>query len=245
MRKLSAEGPAGHLKRLLLENRAMQQAESADPLRLARLRELQAWQCRRLQATHADLAAEPRYAPGIAFFIDDLYAPRDFSDRDADVEQAFPYMVRLLPERVLATAADAMHLQVLTRGLDSRMVPALFDDLSVDRIDVPAYSEAYRICDDFEARKEQIRLLEALASRLEDYVHSRLLYTTLRMAHGPAKLLGLGELQAFLERGFSAFRHMRGSQHFVSTIVERERHYLERIAAGHDDPFQLPPDALA
>ncbi len=154
-------------------------------------------------------------------------------------------MVRLLPERVLATAADAMHLQVLTRELDNRMVPALFDDLGVERIDPPTYAEAYRICDDFEARREQIRLLEVLATRLEEYVHSRLLYTTLRMAHGPAKLLGLGELQTFLERGFSAFQHMRGSRHFVATIVERENRYLERIETGHDDPFQLPPDALA
>ncbi|TVS16507.1 MAG: hypothetical protein EA417_10250 [Gammaproteobacteria bacterium] len=234
------EHPAQRLRHLLERNRALQQVEESDPVFLARLRELQAWQCQRLEHSHADLAAEPRYAAGIAFFIDDLYAPRDFSDRDADIEQALPYMVRLLPERVLATAADAVNLQVLTRQLDGNMVPALFDELRVETIDVPAYAEAYRICDEFEARRKQICLIAKLAERLESYVHSRLLFTTLRMAHGPAHLIGLGDLQSFLERGFRAFRAMRGSSHFVRTVVSREKAFLERIEAGVDNPFPSP-----
>ncbi len=232
--------PAQRLRHLLEQNRTLQQAEESDPEFLARLRELQAWQCRRLEQSHADLAAQPRYTAGIAFFIDDLYAPRDFSDRDADVEQALPYMVRLLPERVLATAADALNLQVLTRQLDRNMVKALFDELSVETIDIPAYAEAYRICNEFEARRKQIRLIAELAERLESYVHSRLLFTTLRMAHGPANLMGLGDLQSFLERGFRAFRQMRGSSNFVTTIVSRETRFLERIEAGVDNPFPSP-----
>lgn len=241
--------PVAWLRHLLERNRALAEAEEADPVFLQRLRRLQRWQCERLTRSHADLAAQPRYAPGVAFFIDDLYAPRDFSARDADVEQALPYMARLLPEKVLATAADAMALQVLTRELDAAMVVALFPEsrsgsdqdrpVTDQPIDVPRYAEAYRLCNAFAERREQIALLQKLAQRLEGYVHSRMLYATLRMAHGPAKLIGLGDLQAFLERGFSAFRHMRGSKHFVSTIVDRETRYLEAIAAGSQDPFQI------
>lgn len=238
--------PAARLRQLLERNRALAEAEEADPAFLARLRQLQRWQCERLAHSHADLAAQPRYAAGVAFFVDDLYAPRDFSARDADVEQALPYMVRLLPEKVLATAADAMALQVLSRELDAEMVTVLFPDLAANTgadgiandIDVARYAQAYRICNAFALRREQISLLETLAQRLEGYVHSRMLYATLRMAHGPAKLVGLGDLQAFLERGFSAFRHMRGSKVFVRTIVDRETRYLEAIAAGSSDPFQ-------
>lgn len=234
---------AARLRHLLERNRALAEAEEADPAFLARLRPLQRWQCERLKLSHADLAAQPRYAPGVAFFIDDLYAPRDFSARDADVEQALPYMVRLLPEKVLATAADAMALQVLSRELDAEMVTVLFPNpatnTAADGIDVARYAEAYRICNAFALRREQIVLLQTLAERLEGYVHSRMLYATLRMAHGPAKLIGLGDLQAFLERGFSAFRHMRGSEVFVRSIVDRETRYLEAIAAGSSDPFQV------
>lgn len=235
--------PDARLRHLLARNRELAAAEERDPVFLARLRQLQRWQCERLTRSHADLAAQPRYAPGVAFFIDDLYAPRDFSARDHDVEQALPYMLRLLPEKVLATAADAMTLQVLSRELDAEMVDVLFPDpatqSTADDIDVARYTQAYRICNAFDRRRAQIVLLQTLAERLESYVHSRMLYATLRMAHGPAKLMGLGDLQAFLERGFTAFRHMRGSRDFVRSIVERETRYLEAIVAGSSDPFQV------
>lgn len=254
MRAFSDRHPAGRLRHLLERNRDLAEAEAADPIFLGRLRHLQRWQCARLTQSHADLAAQPRYAPGVAFFIDDLYAPKDFSARDANVEQALPYMVRLLPAKVLATAADAMALQVLTRELDAAMVTALFPDPgsdagaddtpsgmpdgATDSVDVARYAEAYRTCNAFAERREQIALLQTLAERLESYVHSRMLHATLRMAHGPAKLIGLGDLQAFLERGFAAFRHMRGSEFFVRTIVDRETRYLEAIADGSSNPFQ-------
>lgn len=242
MTSASDSRPAERLRHLLEKNHALAEAEEAHPAFRARLRQLQRWQCARLTRSHADLAAQPRYAPGVRFFIDDLYAPRDFSARDTDVEQALPYMIRLLPAKVLDTAADAMVLQVLTRELDAAMVTALFLDPGANAgredIDVARYAKAYRICNAFDDRRRQIALLETLAARLDRYVHSSMLYATLRMAHGPAKLMGLGDLQSFLERGFSAFRHMRGSEHFVRTIVARETRYLEALEAGSTDPFQ-------
>ena len=46
------------------------------------------------------------------------------------------------------------------------------------------------------------------------------------MMHGPAKLAGLGELHAFLERGFNAFRSLRRADEFLETIVQRERELM-------------------
>ena len=43
------------------------------------------------------------------------------------------------------------------------------------------------------------------------------------MMRGPAHLAGLGELHAFLERGFEAFRSMRDASEFLEAIVDRER----------------------
>ena len=47
----------------------------------------------------------------------------------------------------------------------------------------------------------------------------------------PALLAGLGELQAFLERGYAAFGAMRGGAgEFVGIVVERERAIAEGAA---------------
>ena len=43
---------------------------------------------------------------------------------------------------------------------------------------------------------------------------------------------GLGELQAFLERGFDAFRTMRDVSEFVDSIVSREREFSAKLFYG-------------
>lgn len=43
------------------------------------------WQSARLTRTNAVLAALPRYAPAVDFFLNDFYAPKDFSQRDAEM----------------------------------------------------------------------------------------------------------------------------------------------------------------
>jgi hypothetical protein len=56
------------------------------------------------------------------------------------------------------------------------------------------------------------------------------------MMHGPAHLAGLGELHAFLERGFEAFKSMRDASEFLETIVTRERAIAVALFAGRDLP---------
>src|SRR5881394_2363346 len=49
----------------------------------ARVAEVQRWQTARLMRTYADLNANPRYRAATAYFVQDLYGPKDFSARDA------------------------------------------------------------------------------------------------------------------------------------------------------------------
>ncbi len=56
---------------------------------------------------------------------------------------------------------------------------------------------------------------------------------------GPAVLAGLGELQAFLERGYSAFGAMRGgASEFVTIVVSRERAISRAPLAGDDEALR-------
>jgi hypothetical protein len=51
----------------------------------------------------------------------------------------------------------------------------------------------------------------------------------------PAQLVGLGELQAFLERGHNAFRKMGDTkEEFLDLIGRRERKLLKQLFAGDD-----------
>ena len=77
-----------------------------------------------------------------------------------------------------------------------------------------------------------------------------MIYTLIRMAHGPAHLAGFGALHDFLEDGFRAFRAMHGAEEFLQAIEDRETRIMERIFAGDPAPFRLtdehePPPAEA
>ena len=53
----------------------------------------------------------------------------------------------------------------------------------------------------------------------------------------PAKLAGVSELQAFLERGFTAFEALGGAGDFLEAIGRREYEASRRLFAGDPDPF--------
>src|SRR5512135_1874317 len=72
------------------------QAHAADVLhpQLAMLRE---WQADRLAHTYADLRADRHYGPACEFFLSDIYAARDFSQRDQDLERIHDRLSHILP----------------------------------------------------------------------------------------------------------------------------------------------------
>jgi hypothetical protein len=52
---------------------------------------------------------------------------------------------------------------------------------------------------------------------------------SLKLMKAPAELAGLGELHAFLQSGFTAFRQMRGAEHFLETIRVRETRLMREL----------------
>lgn len=194
----------------------------------ARLRELKAFQSARLRATYADIAGLPRYRAATAFFLDDLYGPKDFSARDAAMMRIVPVMSRVLPDSAVETAALAIELEALSESLDQRLAAAL----PAGPIDGDCYARAYRKSSTPLERERQIALIQAVGGRLDALVKRPLVYGTLKLMRKPAHMAGLSDLQDFLERGFTSFREMRGADHFLALIGERERAILSALFSG-------------
>jgi hypothetical protein len=201
---------------------------------------LEQWQKRRLANTYRDLVASKRHRAATEFFTTDLYAPADLDQRDDDVRRMYPMMLRLLPESAIDTVATAIELQALTLELDLELVRAknAENDADSDWTE-PIYACAYRRCDNFESRERQIGLIIQVGKDLDHLVCNPLIRGALRVARGPAALAGISTLQRFLERGFAAFRAMRGADHFLRTIETRERAVLEAIFSGSNHPFDV------
>jgi hypothetical protein len=198
------------------------------------------WQSARLAWTHRDLLENPRYRPATLFFLSDVYAPRDFSQRNYDIQKAYDAMRKAVPERVVHALAETIELHQFTDELDASLAAVLVEQLGVtDSITPEQYAEAYRICDNYDDRARQIAMIVKIGHSVDRVVRLPFIGLTLRLAHTPAHMAGWHELQSFLERGYLAFKHMKGAEEFLSIISGREMMILERIFAGHPEPFAV------
>ncbi len=193
------------------------------------------WQAERLARTYADLAAQPRYRAATEFFLNDLYGPKDFSARDQSMLRILPAMVRLLPASAVETAALAVEVEAVSEDLDHRLA----DSLPTQTVDESTYAAAYRASATPEERLRQIRLIQEVGLHLDKLVRWPLVFQTLKLMRQPARVAGLTDLQDFLERGFEAFRQMRGAADFLGTIHAREVEILNRLFSGHPEPFSI------
>lgn len=233
----------------------LRQIERAKALRAAwgtsadrtdqRLR-LRTWQAARLARTHQALLDDPHYRPAAEFFLSDLYGLKDTTARDAAVEHIYPVMVKMLPERALHSVGVALELDALTEQLDDQLIESLGKVAGGSaEITDAVYAEAYRRCDNYAERRHQIALIAEVGDHLCDVVAKPLIGRVLRTMRMPARLAGFGELQDFLERGFSAFSHIPDPHRFVRLVEEREIRVLDRIYAGDPRPFDPEPPSGA
>lgn len=217
-----------HLERLR-EIRGREAHGHAPP----RLAEVKAWQAARLARSYADLSANPRYAKATDFFLGDLYGTKDFSGRDEAMLRIYPVMVRTLPRSAVETASLAIEVDALSEELDRRVAACI----EAGQVGEASYARAYRQAGTRAERMRQIELIDEVGRRLDVLVTKPMVYATLKLMRRPARLAGLEDLQAFLERGFEAFRHMGGADEFLATIANRETAILNRLFSGHPSPF--------
>lgn len=228
---------AERLKQLLLDYHNFRYREDLS-LEVA-MAELSKWQTERLKVTHQDLYQAPRYHEGLEFLLKDLYAPKEFTQRDDDLERIFPVAVKLLPDNLLYTISLLVELNLLTQQLDKSLADVLFNQLKVSKISEASYCEAYRLCDNKSLRLHQTQLIANIGNDLDVYVRSRLVRFTLKVTRSPAEVAGLGNLHSFLRRGFSAFQEMNGVDELLAIIIRRESAILEAIYNNDDAPMSI------
>jgi len=197
----------------------------------AALAAIKQFQHERLGRDHGDLLQSDRYRLAARFFLDELYGVKDFSARDEELARMIPTMGRLLPAAALAAIADAVELDAISEQLDAATAAA-YDASAPAGEPLPAlsrerYFQLYRAAGLREVRARQIDLVEDIGRQLDRLVSTPFLYRILKGMEAPARIAGLGQMQAFLVSGFDAFRSMRGADEFIRTVAGRERALME------------------
>jgi len=196
-------------------------------LRLAaRVGAVKRFQHERLARDYARMASDPRHRAATAFFLEDLYGPGSFADRDAEFGRIVPAIARLLPEDVLDTVRVLIELHALSEDLDQRMAHAQVGDI----LDEEVYRAAWRVVDRAADRERQLAMLLEVGRALDRHTRKPFLARTLRLMRAPARVAGLARLQSLLERGFAAFSAMKGASEFLGAIESNERRFILRMS---------------
>lgn len=199
---------------------------------------LRQWQADRLAKTYADLLDHQQYGPACRFFLSDIYAPRDFSQRDYDIERVHTLLARFLPSYAYRHLTDSIEMNRLTYALDNALLDVLIKEMGVtDQLTPEQYVKAYRQCDNYAERLRQIEITVQIIREVGDAARYLVVGVALSVSRKPATAAGWGELHGFLERGYNAFRRIKKIDVFADTIGQREKTLLDRIYAGEEHPF--------
>lgn len=218
---------------VVAEQRALRAVDAA---LLASVDAVKAYQQRRFALTYADLLQSTRYRGAASFFLDELYGPRDFSERDAQFARVVPALVRLFPHEIVETVDTLARLHALSETLDTEMGRQLIG-AAPGRT---SYARAWQAVGAPADRERQIALTLAVGRDLDRLTRKPLLRTTLHLMRGPARAAGLPALQQFLETGFDTFRAMGGADDFLATVGERERSLARALFDAPEDSGSDP-----
>ena len=201
---------------------------------------LRTWQSARLATTYADLLADKQFRPACEFFLSDIYAPRDFSQRDHDTQRIHDFLSRVFPAHAVQLLTDVVELNSLSTELDHQLVRVLVDQLQVtDHITVELYAEGYRLCANNPEREHQIDLVTQIVTKVGEGSHLRVIGVGMKLVRGVVYRAGWNELYDFLQHGYDAFRQMRDVKSFVEIVAQRERRILSQIFSHHPNPLAI------
>lgn len=185
-------------------------------------------QGRRFRGTYTDMLREPGKSVAARFFLDELYAARDFGERDRQFFRIAGAIERLFPDDVGQLACDLAELHALTESLDLALA-AHWHQQNPRRPEAQRYLAAWRLTGQPECRQRQLRVVLHLGDELRRLTRHAPLRIALRMMRKPAEAAGLGALQRFLEQGFDAFARLDDARAFMACIRQRETDWLDLL----------------
>lgn len=186
---------------------------------------IKAFQTRRFESDYADILKGVEFGPALQFFLEELYGPRDFAERDRQFERISATVSEFFPAEVARTVEDLVELHALSESLDLAMAREVLQ--SSGKIDATDYRTAWRKLDCAVERRRQLDLVLSLGTQLGTLTRKRVLRRMLGMMRVPARLAGLEDLQSFLERGFDSFSGIHSSEALMRIIEARESAFLE------------------
>ena len=194
---------ADTIRHSLADVTALRAQRQSDPSLAQAVLAVKQWQSRRFAGTYADLMADPLYQGATRFFLEELYSPGDYSERDTQFGRIAGTLQTVFPQAVVQTATDLALLHMQTERLDHAMGLA-WVHLPPTPADAARYVAAWRGVGERAERGQQLASVMKLGQDLTRFTRMPGLRMMLRMMRKPAQAAGLGIAIAKHQPGFHA-----------------------------------------
>ncbi len=203
-------------------------------------RVLQIFQSNRINSTYADLKESPEYTKIAVFFFEKLYAPEDFSFRDASIKKLHRILDGAVYKGMVTAVTLVIELHELSDALDNIVVQKMIENGFGADMNMEQYQEAYRQLDNYDQRIYQIKL----SSRVNEAFHRLskmwIVGLSLKTVRTAAHLIGMGKIMDFIHEGYVGFRAIDDIRFFVETIEGREIAWHNEIWFGKNNERKIP-----
>jgi hypothetical protein len=192
-------------------------------------RVLQAFQQKRLLTTYTDLIENPEYTQIARFFFEKLYAPEDFTFRNASIQKLHKVLKGSVPKGMVSAIEMVFELHELSDTLDDKMVEKMIahgigPDFSPDD-----YQEIYRRLDNYDQRLYQIKLTARTASAFHRLSKMWIVGVSLKTVRRAARILGMSDIIDFVHEGYVGFRTIDDIRYLVGLLEQRETDWHNTI----------------
>jgi len=193
---------------------------------------LQVFQAARLNTTYRDLKSDPQYEKIGVFFFEKLYAPEDFSFRDASIRKLQKVLKGKVYKGMVSAVSQVIELHDLTDRLDDLMVEGMLAaGVGVD-MDMDQYQAVYRGLDNYDERVYQINLSTEVTRAFHRLSRKWIVAVSLKTIRTTAHVIGMGKIIDFIYEGYEGFRAVKSIDYFVDTVQEREMAWHNEIWSG-------------
>ena len=200
-------------------------------------RELQKFQSDRIRRTYSDMAKMNEYVKITDFFINEIYASKDFAFRNQSIKDIYRRSRHFLTEEMSSAITKVIELNDLTDDLDDLMT-AVMQQHGIQEINnMDVYAFIYNRCGENDKRKKQIDLLVAGTREIHQLSKKPFIGLSLTALHRATKLLGIAKIMDFLYDGYEAFHRVKDIRFFTDAVFERETSLSAQLFEKGDKPM--------
>ncbi len=192
-------------------------------------RAIQEFQSRRLNGTYTDLKANPEYEKIGKFFFEKLYAPEDFSFRDASIKKLHKLLDGAIYKGMVSAVSMVIELHELSDALDDLMLEKMMENGVGPDMTMDQYQDVYRQLDNYDQRIYQVKLVSRVNRAFHRLSKVWIVGVSLKTVRTAAHLLGMGKIMDFIYEGYEGFRSINNIEYFLNTIEQRELAWHDEI----------------